>query len=332
MAYEPKDLNVTQGLPDFNQMVEAQKNRVNLGQALQTGVNEYQQARNFSVKRALEKAEAQKATSEAGFYGRKENLVPLSSLTPDEQKTYADAVQVDPVTGVRGIPTSNLLAGRNSALTALAEEKNKLEAQHLKTEADLGQQLADVKQQMADVTAAHGKAALHTAGLQTVAETGSKAKPGLIEQLVGMTAQGLKNVAPGVSGALTSLSPGYTAQQTGLKAQQQLVGQPAPGDVNSNASSAPNGIPKVNYPLSPKATVTQAPPPPTAVTPTSDVAGSLPAAQPLDLGTSRPSTASPTSINGQRPVPVYSQEDYDALPDGSMYVDSSGQQKIKGNK
>lgn len=345
MAYEPRNLDVTANLPSLDSMIEAQKNRVNLGAALggavQEGVGAYQQAKNFNVQRALQQAEASKATAEAGFYGRKENLVPLGSLTPEEQKSLGDSVQVDPITGQRGVPNSAVLAARQSAITSLTQSKNQAEVEAKQRELDLAQQLNEQKQAYLELQQKIGPAAQKRESLTAAAETGKSAKPGLVENLVGAVTS---RFAPSLT---STLAPAYQAQQTGLAAQTQLLkGQMAPPDVTSTATKQ-TGVPRATAPLAPTQTVTPASPspavqghtnyplsmPPAQVGPIPDKSPTFMAEQPVNTGSAMPQTtpASAAAVPGKTPVSVYTQEDYDALKDGDPYIDAQGM-KIKGAK
>jgi hypothetical protein len=338
MAYTPREIDATRGLPNFDQMVQAAQSRNTLGQTINQGVQDVTNAQQFQVKKQLAQTEAAKNQAEAGYYGRKESLVDINTLPPEMQKQAASSVQVDPVTGQRGIPVSSMKSIYDNVN---ADLKQQLADTASKAQSALAQKdtdIAKVNQQLADEKAAHGKAALASAGLQTAAETGSKAKPGTMEDIDGA-------ITNKFATSLTStLAPGYQAQQTGLAAQKQLVGQSAPQVPQSN------GIPRTNAPLTPTSTFTPAPPPPTSnpqyplggapnpasmppaqVGPIPDKANTFQAMSPVNTGTPQPQSTPAVPVGGQKPVPVYTQEDYDALPQGAVYVDSEGQ-KVKGQK
>jgi len=330
MAYTPRDIDTTRGLPSFDQMVAAYKAKNALAPALEAGVQGYQAQKQFNLQQALSQTEQAKNVAEAGYYGRKEDLVPLATLTPDEQKQLGNSVQVDPITGQHGVPVSSVLAARQTALTQSESEKVAIQAEALKERTDLAQQLADTRQQLADYTATHGGAALKQAGLTTAAETGKSAKPGLVESLVGAVTSRL---APSLT---STLAPEYQAQQTGLAAQSKLAGQggatpsyPLNSPPSPNSPATPNGIPARSYPLSPTQSVTQASPSPADQGLTNQPLAPSPTAPPNTMGNSQPNSAPPRAVGGKQPVPVYTQQDYDALPAGTPYVDSEGQ-KIKG--
>ena len=257
MAYTPREIDSTKGLPEFDQMVAAFKTRNALGPALEAGVQGYETQKQFNLKQALQQTEQKKNVAEAGYYGRKEDLVPLGSLTPDEQKNLGGSVQVDPITQQRGVPVSAVMAARQSAVTQSEQARLEEQTRHNKETADLTSQLNDIRQQNLDLQAKLGPAAIAAKGLETSAETGKGAKPGIIESLVGAVTNA---VAPKYT---STVAPEYVAQQAGLAAQQKLNQQGGAIPPNPFAPTTPNGIPHRDYPLSPTQTVTPASPSPT---------------------------------------------------------------------
>ena len=296
-------IDTTRGLPSFSEMYNAYKNQGSIGDAIKAGTEGFTSARAAKAKSTLEAANANEANAHADYYksqaaGGTEKRIPLAAL-PEGAKAalgqYADA-NGSVTESQAKIYLANTAQG---AASEKATNELNLRTQALEQQTKHQQEMAAVNQQLADLKAALGQSGQELSAAQTVANTTKGAAPSLAEKGMGLAGTLVSKMGAPKLGEM--ITPDEV-----IKAQQ-----------NAEAVSKLSGIAKMSHEIPPRDRgVTPptaemiAPPPPQKVYPLA-----------------RNAKGTRTS-----PAPVNSREDYDALPVGAWFVDSTGKptQKKQG--
>lgn len=286
-------IETTRGLPSFSEMYNAFRNRGNLGQAINAGVEGYFGQKSEMSKEALNAANAKEANAHADYYksqatGGTEKRIPLAAL-PEGAKMalgqYADA-QGTVTESQAKIYLANTAQG---AAADKAANDLDLRTKNLEQQTKHQQEMAVVQQQLADLKAALGQSGQELSAAQTVANTTKGASPSLVEKGMGLAGQLATKMGAPKIGEMITPDEVIKANQNAA-AMEKLQG----------ISKIPTQIPVADRGVTP---------------PTADM-----------IAPPTPIVPSQNSAKGTRlsPMPVKTREDYDALPVGSWFVDSTG--------
>lgn len=283
-------IETTRGLPSFSEMYSAFKNRGSLGDAITAGTQAFTGARAARSKSDLEAANAEEALAHADVYKRQaqggiEKRIPLAALPEGAKEALAAyADEMGTITESQAkIYLSNTAQG---AASEKAANELALREQQLAQQTKHQQEMAAVNQQLADLKAALGQSGQELSAAQTVANTTKGASPSLAQKLMGKI---------GEATDMPSLVPTeYTRAQQNAAALEKLSG----------TANIPTTIPIAERGVTP---------------PTAEMIANPPTPKPQRVyplqGKSKGTRNSPT--------PVKSQADYDALPVGAWFVDST---------